>query len=1121
MTFDSNLLQSKRTLHKPVRVSLPDGTYKLVNLIGYVALNSDIILRNVMFVDGFKHNLLSIDQLVKDSNIKIEFIGDVCYFQGLSEQKILAYGKRDDGLYFYQSKVPEVKIGDRYSNNATVTEHRLPNKTALSIPIRSNNNVSLDILHARLGHVSLSKMQHIPICNCQSIREYNCCVCSIAKFHKLPFETSENRAASCFDLVHMDFWGPYKVEALDGSKYFFTILDDHSRITWTSLLKNKLQVAKVIISFFQMVKTQFGKEIKCIRSDNGTEIVKEQCLDFFSKLGVIHQRSVAGVPQQNSRVERKHKHLLEVSRSLRFHAHLPKQFWGDCILSATDIVNKLPTKVLGWKTPYETLFNKPVSYDDLKIIGCLCFAYNMSKIKDKFDPRGRKCILIGFPFGQKAYKLYDLDTKQVFISRDVIFYESIFPFKNSEIDKNNIEYHNQPNIISFGEEDLVQITNNNISIDHNSTSDNSDPIANMSAHHDIVEDSTNLPGTVYQSENQDTNLGSQDQLINSATDIQQPNLFVVSDFSGTDSPGINHTDLNEFSNNLINANDTHSTSVINTKRQIKSSNSLKDYIGAYVPHRLSNDKMSESVSFAVNSSKIIEPRNYSEAKLTPGWIEAMNKELKALEDNCTWEMCDLPKGKKAINSKWVYKTKLNPDGTVERLKARLVAVGYQQVEGEDFTQTFSPVAKLATVRVVIALATVKNWPLCQLDVNNAFLHGYLEEEVYMIPPEGYEKGQKGQVCKLKKTLYGLKQASRQWNKELCKLLKFIGFKQSTQDYSLFTRSKEGEFLVVLVYVDDMLVTGTSQVQIEEVKTCLDQAFTIKDLGQLNYFLGIEVKRTNSGTFLYQKKYISDILIDSGMENCIIAAAPLPTGLKLSAYSGEPITNPNVYRRLIGRLLYLGMTRPDLAYCVQHLSQYMHCPRVPHLRAALHVLRYLKGTTDMGLFYSAESDMEIKAYSDSDWDGCQDTSRSLSAYAIFLGNNLVSWKTKKQGTVSKSSAEAEYRSMSSTASEIVWLEGLLQDLQVQAFLPIQFYCDNKSAEHLAQNPKFHDKTKHLKRDMHYIREQVKEGFIETSHVSSSQQLADLLTKPLNSTQHKLLSCKLGLQPELQLERGVLT
>ncbi|XP_048491475.1 uncharacterized mitochondrial protein AtMg00810-like [Beta vulgaris subsp. vulgaris] len=390
----------------------------------------------------------------------------------------------------------------------------------------------------------------------------------------------------------------------------------------------------------------------------------------------------------------------------------------------------------------------------------------------------------------------------------------------------------------------------------------------------------------------------------------------------------------------------------------------------------------------------------------------------------------------------------------------------------------------------------------------------------MTPPAGYTKAKPGEVFRLKRSLYGLKQASRQWNKELYALLHSLKFKQSTQDYSLYTRTQDGEFLVVLVYVDDILVTGTSTSQIAAVKLALDEAFTIKDLGDLTYFLGIEVHRNDKGIFLSQRKYIKDILVDAGMEECFVAPAPLSTGLKLSPEVGDLLdSTPDVYRRLVGRLLYLGITRPDLSYSVQHLSQFMHSPRVPHLKAALHVLKYLKGTLDTGLWYSATSDLKVTAYSDADWSSCQFTNRSLSSYAVFIGSNLVSWKTKKQQSVSKSSAEAKYRSMSATTSELVWIQGLLADLQIPVSLPITLYCDNTSAEHLPENPMFHEKTKHLKRDMHYILEQVAAGFIQTAHVSTANQLADILTKSLNSSHHHVLFAKLGLISKVQLEGGI--
>lgn len=290
-----------------------------------------------------------------------------------------------------------------------------------------------------------------------------------------------------------------------------------------------------------------------------------------------------------------------------------------------------------------------------------------------------------------------------------------------------------------------------------------------------------------------------------------------------------------------------------------------DYVTGKLPTRhVNNTQIDSSASYNVfvepslayldtdvlhslaNVLSSFEPSSYNQAKEHPEWIQAIEKELAALEENDTWELVQLPIDKKPIASKWVFKTKFKPNGEVDRCKARVVARGDKQISGKDYKHTFSPVAKLTTVRIVMALAAAKNWDIQQLDINNAFLHGYLEEEVYMTPHAGYKKAKSGQVCKLKRFIYGLKQASRCWNQELSKFLIKWGFIQSKQDYSMFTLKKENDFTVVVAYVDDLLITGNNTSTISTLKSALHQTFTIKDLGDIKYFLGIEVSRSNSG-----------------------------------------------------------------------------------------------------------------------------------------------------------------------------------------------------------------------------------------------------------------------------------
>ncbi|XP_021715359.1 uncharacterized protein LOC110683321 [Chenopodium quinoa] len=273
--------------------------------------------------------------------------------------------------------------------------------------------------------------------------------------------------------------------------------------------------------------------------------------------------------------------------------------------------------------------------------------------------------------------------------------------------------------------------------------------------------------------------------------------------------------------------------------------------------------------------------------------------------------------------------------------------------------------------------------------------------------------------------------------------------------------------------------------------------------------------------LNKRKYILDLLRDQNLESCHFVLFPMSRGVKLSQDDGDLLPDPEVYRRIIGKLLYLNMTRPDISYVVQQLSQFLSAPRSSHLNTVVHVLKYLKGTLNHGLFYPASSEYVLSAYSDADWGTCVDSGRSLSGYCVFLGNALVSWKTKKQKVVSKSSIEAEYRSMSKTADEVVWLEGLFSELHIEVPTPIVLHCDNISAQHIAENPCFHEKTKHLrskhhKIDVHYIREQVQSGFIKLKHVKYALQLADIMTKPLGADQHRFLSQKIGLVSQIPVQ-----
>ncbi|XP_070005312.1 uncharacterized mitochondrial protein AtMg00810-like [Nicotiana sylvestris] len=416
----------------------------------------------------------------------------------------------------------------------------------------------------------------------------------------------------------------------------------------------------------------------------------------------------------------------------------------------------------------------------------------------------------------------------------------------------------------------------------------------------------------------------------------------------------------------------------------------------------------------------------------------MRKEFEALYANKTWDIVELPTRKKHIGCKWVYKIKYRADGSVERYKASLIVVVVKQ-----------------------------GWSMFQLDVNNAFFHGDLHEEVYMKLPQG----------------------------------------------------SSGNIVILAVYVDDIILTGNNLVKISALKEFLDNEFKIKDLGLLHYFLGIEVNASPTGVFLNQRKFVLDLLKEYNCLEVTHVVSPLDLNFKLKADSGELFDHPERYKSLIGKLLFLTHTRPNLSFGVQHLSQFLQAPWLPHMTDALNLLRYLKGTIDVGLFYSNSPDCTLTTYSDSDWAACPDTRKFVSGFCVFLGDCLVSWKSKKQPIVSFSSAEAEYRALSKLVAELTWLTRLLLDLFVHISYPVSIFCDNQAVIHIAKNPMLHESTKHIEVDCHFIRKKLADGLIQLFHVTTSNQLADIFTKPLTGMLHQSFLSKLKVFSPSNLKGGV--
>ncbi|KAG8484776.1 hypothetical protein CXB51_021144 [Gossypium anomalum] len=506
----------------------------------------------------------------------------------------------------------------------------------------------------------------------------------------------------------------------------------------------------------------------------------------------------------------------------------------------------------------------------------------------------------------------------------------------------------------------------------------------------------------------------------------------------------------------------------------------------------------------------VEPSSYEEAVRDMNWKKAMEAEMDMIQKNQTWDLVERPE-KKVIGVRWVFRAKFNADGSLNKHKARLVVKGYSQQYGVDFEVTFAPVARLDTIKLLFALAAQKKWQIHQLDVKSAFLNGFLKEEIYIEQPDGFQvKGQEDKVYRLKKALYGLKQAPRAWYDRVDASLSKLGFEKSLSEPTLYVKkSKDKTLLIVSIYVDDLLVTGSNDVLVNEFKAQMQEVFDMTDLGVMTYFLGMEVNQTNRGIFISQHAFSLKILDKFSMQNCKPVSTPIAQGEKLSSIGDHVRVDEKEYRSLVGCLLYLTATRPDLIHAVSLLARFMHCCNVLHFRAAKRVLRYIKGTLRLGMLFKKENELKLIGYSDSDWAGCIDDMKSTSGYFFTLGSSVFCWCSKKQQNIAQSTAEAEYIVAAAAVNQAIWLRKLLYDLNEEQLEPTEIKVDNQSAVAIAKNPVFHGKTKYFKIKFHFVREAEQTGEVSLIHCSSQDQLADILTKPLGAARFENLRNKIGM------------
>ena len=512
-------------------------------------------------------------------------------------------------------------------------------------------------------------------------------------------------------------------------------------------------------------------------------------------------------------------------------------------------------------------------------------------------------------------------------------------------------------------------------------------------------------------------------------------------------------------------------------------------------------------AFAAAQSEVTlrDPQTYAEARVHPQWVQAMDEEFSALESTGTFEWCALPPDRRLIKGKWVYKTKFLMDGNVERFKARFCAKGFSQIEGVDFTETFAPTAQRASFRVLLGLRSALNLQFEHMDASSAFLQGDLEEVIYIEPPAGYERvdsSGRPLVWRLLRPLYGLKQSPRQWNVKLHKTLKDLGFVRLGSDSCLYLLVRGDSVVFLLLHVDDLAMAHNSASLSREVKAALTARLKFKDLGQLQYFTGFELRYDGlGGVHLSQAAYARAVLTTFGMLDAHPHPIPMDAHVSLlNRQPEEPECSVGIdhYRSAVGSLQYLVNTRPDIAFAVGAVARHVASPSEAHWQAVMKIFRYVRGTQTYGIYYPSSSPTRyppLLCYTDADWAGDRNDRRSTSGFACFLGESLVAFGSKKQASVAISTCEAEYLAAGSCVQEILWLRQLLSELHMAPQSPTPLAMDNKSAIAFIANPITSARSKHIDIKHHFIREQAEFGALTPHYVKSSDNVADIFTKAL--------------------------
>ncbi|XP_021747926.1 uncharacterized protein LOC110713790 [Chenopodium quinoa] len=783
--------------------------------------------------------------------------------------------------------------------------------------------LSSSLWHDRLGHpgtqvLTSLKKKHFIHCNRIS-QSTVCCSCIFGKRVKLPFYPSTTCTTLPFDILHSDIWTSPKLSSA-GHHYYVLFLDDFTNFLWTFPIARKSQVHDLFLQLNAFAHTQFERDVKCFQCDNGGEYDNDVFRNFCLSHGMVFRFSCLHTSSQNGKAERKIRTINNMIRTLLAHSSVPPSFWHHALQMATYLHNILPTKLLAYDSPTKILYQQDPSYSHLRVFGCLCYPLLPSTTINKLQPRSTPCVFLGYPPNHRGYKCYDISSRKIIISRHVVFDETQFPFAKIHTPKPTDydflddgisptvlqQFYNPPT-----PQAIAQIQTPLPNSATQSTMAHSPPFFGSPARSPpsplVGSHSLQPTSPIFGSPERTPPSPTTGSPSTRPTRAHQ-NPLMFGSFPATSSSG---------PLSPIRSNSQPTSHGSPPAQQISKPPPPPLQVQTRSSHGIFKPKIIFDLNCQTTPSPL--PRNPIVALSDPNWKNAMMDEFNALIKTKTWELVPRPPNVNVIPCMWIFKHKKNANGVFERHKARLVVNGRNQQVGIDCDETFSPVVKPKTICTVLSIALSKSWSIHQMDVKNAFLNGDIAETVYMHQPPGLrDKDNPSHVCLLKKALYGLKQAPRAWYHRFSSFVATIGFSHSMSDNSLFIYSHGKELAYILLYVDDIVLTTSSDALRHSIMTRLSSEFSMTDLGPLSSFLGISVTRHSNGLFLSQKSYAADIIARANMSSCKSSATLVDTKAKLSSTSSSPVDDPSLYRSLAGALQYLTFTRPDISYAVQQI-----------------------------------------------------------------------------------------------------------------------------------------------------------------------------------------------------------